>query len=591
MKTFYSNERNVQILIGLLKANHICKIIASPGSTNIPFVLSLQNDGDFEIYSCIDERSAAYMAVGLAAESGEPVVLTCTGATASRNYMSGLTEAFYRRLPVLAVTSTRPLSSIGNHVAQVIDRTAVPNDIVKLSVFAPLVRSSNDEWDCQLKINRALAALRKNGGGPVHINLETESSFDFSVKELTGIRPIGYYTHLDNTLPSIPQGNVSVYIGSHQPFTPAETQAIDDFCACCNAVVFCDHTSNYRGKYRILTSLLGGQDQYQSVACNMDLMIYIGDVTGAYEMGCLMPKAKTVWRVSEDGEMRDPSHSLSQMFHMTEYEFFTRYKASIGHSTENTFYRKCKEEYNRLYAEIPKELPFSNIWMAHEMAPSIPENSVMHYGVLNSLRSWNFFETPSTVNGFCNVGGFGIDGNMSALIGASLYHKERIYFGIVGDLSFFYDMNCLGNRHIGNNVRILVVNNGRGMEFRNYTHPASKFENSIVDSYISAGGHYGNKSPMLVKNYAENLGYEYMTATDKETFKKSMSRFLLPQLTDRPMVFEVFTRQDDENEALRIIRNLDKSADKMMVNMAKKVIVSVAGKETLTKVKNAIRNR
>ncbi|MGI6243915.1 MAG: thiamine pyrophosphate-binding protein, partial [Prevotella sp.] len=180
MNNSYSSERNVQILIGLLKANKIRKIVASPGTTNIPFVMSLQNDGDFEIYSCVDERSAAYMAVGIAAESREPVVLTCTGATASRNYMSGLTEAYYRRLPIIAVTSTRPLSCIGNHVAQVIDRTAVPNDIVKLSVFAPLVRCANDEWDCQLKINRAFAALRKNGGGPVHINLETESSFDFS---------------------------------------------------------------------------------------------------------------------------------------------------------------------------------------------------------------------------------------------------------------------------------------------------------------------------------------------------------------------------------------------------------------------------
>ena len=71
MNNSYSSERNVQILIGLLKANKIRKIVASPGTTNIPFVMSLQNDGDFEIYSCVDERSAAYMAVGIAAESRE----------------------------------------------------------------------------------------------------------------------------------------------------------------------------------------------------------------------------------------------------------------------------------------------------------------------------------------------------------------------------------------------------------------------------------------------------------------------------------------------------------------------------------------
>ena len=161
---FYTSERNVQIVLSLLKANGIRKIIASPGATNFTFVGSVQNDPFFEVYSAVDERSAAYMACGLSAESGEPVVLTCTGATASRNYFSGLTEAFYRRLPILALTSTRPLSYIGNHLAQVIDRTAVPNDIVKISVFAPLVKDSNDEWDCQLKVNRALIALKKDGG-------------------------------------------------------------------------------------------------------------------------------------------------------------------------------------------------------------------------------------------------------------------------------------------------------------------------------------------------------------------------------------------------------------------------------------------
>lgn len=103
MEKYYTSERNAQIVIALLKANNIRKIIVSPGATNITFVASIQQDPYFEIYSSVDERSAAYMACGLAAESGEPVVLSCTGATASRNYLPGLTEAFYRKLPVLAI--------------------------------------------------------------------------------------------------------------------------------------------------------------------------------------------------------------------------------------------------------------------------------------------------------------------------------------------------------------------------------------------------------------------------------------------------------------------------------------------------------
>ena len=106
MKNFYTDEKHIQILLSLLKENNIRKVIASPGTQNISLVMSMQNDPFFEVYSAADERSAAYIACGLSAESGEPVVLSCTGATASRNYIPGLTEAFYRKIPILAITST-----------------------------------------------------------------------------------------------------------------------------------------------------------------------------------------------------------------------------------------------------------------------------------------------------------------------------------------------------------------------------------------------------------------------------------------------------------------------------------------------------
>ena len=107
MEMFYSAEKAVRLLISLLKQHNIKKIVASPGATNITFVASVMHDEWFEVYSCVDERSAAYMAVGMAEESGESIVLTCTGATASRNYLPAITEAYYRKLPILAVTATQ----------------------------------------------------------------------------------------------------------------------------------------------------------------------------------------------------------------------------------------------------------------------------------------------------------------------------------------------------------------------------------------------------------------------------------------------------------------------------------------------------
>ena len=132
---FYTSERSVQILISLLKQHGIKKVVASPGTTNITLVASLQQDDWFNMYSSVDERSAAYIACGMAAESGEPVVLTCTGATASRNYLPGLTEAYYRKLPVLVVTFAPDRNEIGHLLPQMLDRQIVPKDVATLSEY------------------------------------------------------------------------------------------------------------------------------------------------------------------------------------------------------------------------------------------------------------------------------------------------------------------------------------------------------------------------------------------------------------------------------------------------------------------------
>ena len=101
---YYTNERNHQILISLLKAHGIRYVVASPGTTNSVFVGSIQNDDYFKIYSAVDERSASYIANGLILKTGEPVIISCTGATAARNYLSGATEAYYSKLPLLVIT-------------------------------------------------------------------------------------------------------------------------------------------------------------------------------------------------------------------------------------------------------------------------------------------------------------------------------------------------------------------------------------------------------------------------------------------------------------------------------------------------------
>lgn len=548
---YYTAERNVQIVIALLKAHGIKRVIASPGTTNMTFVGSIQNDPWFEIWSSVDERSAAYMACGMAAETGEPVVLSCTGATASRNYMPGLTEAYYRKLPVLAVTSHRGHQQIGHLRDQQIDRRNIPNDIAMESVTVPMVKDGEEERFCVVEASKAILALKQNGGGPAHINLYTSYNWDMSVKEIAPVNPIYRYTAFEE-LPPIPKANrVAVFIGAHQPFTERLTKAVDRFCSTHNAVVFCERMSGYNGKYASVFNIVTQQVLYPTPLRSPELCIQIGEVTTAL----LDIHPQNVWRVSEDGALRDTWGTLRKVYMMPE-EFFFEHYSEDGH--ENTVYlNECNNEVKKFLSLIP-ELPFGNIWVAQHSASRIPSGCAFHLGILGSLRAWSYFDINPDVEIRSNVGGYGIDGGMSAMIGSSLVKPDKLHIGVFGDLAFFYDMNSLGNRHVGNNVRVLLINNGRGTEFRNYTHPCAMVFGEEADPYMAAAGHYGNQSPALVKHYAEDLGYEYMTASTKEEYLSQVDRFFDSAPHDKPILFEVFTQQQDESDALETMVTLIK---------------------------------
>lgn len=574
-QNYYTGEVNVQVVVSLLKAYGISRVIASPGTTNLTFVASLQHDSFFKVYSAPEERSAAYMAVGMAEESGEPVVITCTGATASRNYLPALTEAFYRKLPVLAVTATQPRGIVGQYVPQVIDRSSVPADASVFSVHIPVVKDDADKRFAVLKTNEALHSLRKNGGGPVHINLETSYSKDFSVKELPAYKKVDFYEPSDR-LPDIHAGRVGIFVGSHSAMGSELAEAIDRFCDRYGAVVYCDHTSNYKGRHRFQYPLVMSQDNWRSSVAGLAVMVHIGGVSGAY----CQPSGAQLWRVNPDGKIRSVYGLPDAVFQMRELDFFNRY-ASVAAEPRPSFISECQDEYAAVAALIPESLPFSNIWVARRLSPMVPENAVMHFGILNSLRSWNFFELPLSVNTYCNVGGFGIDGPLSTAIGGALAQPDRLHFVVVGDLAFFYDMNSLGNRHLPPNLRILLVNNGRGTEFTNYNHPAYAF-GADADAYMAAAGHYGHQSPLLVKHYAEDLGLRYLSASTKEDVERQAAEFMNPRPVERPMLFEVFTDSALENEALQTMRSLRVGGASLLENKARQIL-GRKGIETLKK--------
>lgn len=578
MNKFYSDEESVQILVALLKSHGIRKAILSPGSANSPFVASLQHDKYFETYSCVDERSAAYMACGLAEESGEPVIISCTGATASRNYFPGVTEAYYRKLPVLAITSTQTIARVGHHIAQVVDRSTQPNDSYVLSRTLPIVNDALDRLECEVKVNEAILALRKAGGGPVHLNLQTSSLGTFKTQQLPTVRKISLVEKSD-LVPEIEGNKVAVFVGSRRRWSTDEVSSVERFCEKNNGAVLCDHTSGYSGRFKIVASLLGGQEFCDFHELKPDLVIHIGEITGDYYGTRVL--SGNVWRVSEDGVVRDTFGRLTTVFRMTEREFFDKY--SYGSGTENTYYDQLKKAYDGFYRKMP-EFPFSNIWLASQCAHDMPAGSVINFGILSCLRSWNFFLLPESVNSTSNVGGFGIDGCLSATIGASLAAPDKPCFAIIGDLAFFYDLNALGNRHVGSNLRVLLVNNGMGVEFRTYKHHTAHF-GDMADEFIAAAGHFGNKSPTLVRHFAESLGFQYFSASNKEEFLEVRHALLDPNPHERPMLVEVFTNVEDEHKALELARNLDVDKNVRFASSFKSMVKSNMSPKAVSAIK------
>ena len=557
MKKIYSKEENIQILISLLKEHNIKKVIINPGTTNISFVATVQSDDFFEIYSCVDERSAAYMACGLAEESGEPVVLTCTGATASRNYMPGLTEAYYNKLPVIAITATQHLGRVGQNVPQVLDRSIQLKDIVKKSIQLQSVYTEEDRWACNLNVNDVLLECRRNGGGPVHINMVTTYSNEFVEGEVPKQKIINRYKTGD-ALPKIDNkyNKVAIFIGNHLKFTEILTKEIEQFCEKYNAVVLCDHTSNYNGKYKILGNLVCNQSDNKSDVKNIDLLIDIGNISGSY----MFFNANEVWRVNPDGEIRDTYKRIKNVFAMYEEQFFSEYN-KLSNNVNTEYYENFNNEDNRLRNKMDKiDLPFSNIWIAKNTINKLQNNSIVHLAILNTLRSWNYFKTDKNIKFYSNTGGFGIDGIMSTAIGTSLCTDKLVYC-FIGDLAFFYDLNSIGNKNVKSNLRILLINNGCGTEFHNYNHRAVAVSNSndLSLEYFAADGHFGNKSTKLVKHYAEDLGFDYISASNKDEFSKNIDLFTKED-NDKPIIFEVFTNPEDESNALKLINNIELTA-------------------------------
>lgn len=534
----YTIQENVRIVIALLKQYGVRHIVVNPGGTNIPISHAVQDDDFFKCYSIPDERSAMYFAIGLHLQTGEIIATTCTSAQATRNYVPGLTEAFYKHTPILAITTSKLERFEYQDYMQAPVQCSLPTDAVKKSFDLPPITDENTRMQVIHSAKEAILEVTHRTPGPVQLNIRINDSVQSQF--------------VDSSLPIIPQlkrymawdswndfeltnKRILIVVGEHRPFNDIELSAIESFCETHNAAVYVNHLSNYAGKYRVQANLLAAVGGFSDL--RPDILITIGGQTGDYSIFyALQSKGIEHWRVAIDGDYVDTYNSLTKIFECPDYFFFSRLKGVVpsGH----TYYNSLENQNERLNYLV--DVPFSNLYVAQSLYKLIPANSIMNFAILNSLRCWNYFPIDKRIQCYANVSAFGIDGCNSMLFGESM-NTDQLCFIVTGDLAFFYDMNALGIRHIKNNVRIILINNNGGAEFKIMTK--SWKENIATDKFISANGHNGN-----ARGWAENCGYRYLMASTKEEFTEIHS--LLIQPSEKPILCELFTTQENDAEAI-----------------------------------------
>lgn len=545
---------NNKILIAFLKKHGIKKVVLSSGSRNIPFISAVEVDPDFECFSVIDERNAAFFGLGLAQESKELVAIACTSGTAVSNYISGVSEAFYSNVPLVVITFDRSPYVLNQLETQKIDQMSIFDSITKKNINLPVIKDEDDVWYCQRILNEAFIALTQNGTGPIHINVPLIGDANDMMEDglhkygIDDIKFIDYHDcrfGLTDVCVDFNNKKILFVLGQDIVMSDEEKDILREFIDKYKIPVLTDSLSNFKSRYNINASRV-----IKGLNSNT-IRKYLPDVVITYGLN-FQERIKDVlkgnarafehWSVCEDGIIRDCFKSQTKVIHSKITDFCKCIMNTVD-PFDVGFFDVWKAL--DLKGTLP-EIPYSNFAVIKSFLENIPNNSLLHLSILNATRLAQFFEIDESVRVYSNVNTFGIDGNLPTFLGQA-YCTDNLSFIIVGDLSFFYAMNALQIRHIKNNVRVLVVNNFGGGEF--YISPGAS-QNKTIDLHIGA------RHSINAEGWAKSAGFDYLSVHDESELQDKMAAFIIEN--DRPMVLETFTDTVTDGQiTLNVYRKLE----------------------------------
>ena len=545
----YTDKKNILQLIALLEAHHVTKVVLCPGSRNIPLVHTFSNHAAFTCYSITDERSAGFFAIGLALNGGAPVAVCCTSGTALLNLHPAVAEAFYQQVPLIVISADRPAAWIGQMDGQTLSQPGVFGGLVKKSVNLPEIYTPEDEWYCNRLVNEAILETCHHGKGPVHINVPvSEPLFQFTEEALPEVRVITRYqglnvydrdyTDLIDRLNKYTKrmavvGQMNLIYLFDKKFTKALSRQF---------VWLSEYLSNQTIPgipIENFDAALSAMDEEKMEQMVPELLITYGGHVVSKRLKKFLRNhpPKEHWHVSADGEVVDLFGSLSVVIEMDPFEFLERIATLL--ENKNTQYPVLWENYCK--AITRPEFPYSEMLAVEMLMKALPENSALHLANSSAVRYAQLFPLKEGIEVCCNRGTSGIEGSLSTAIGYAAA-SDKLNFMLIGDLSFFYDMNALWNVYVGSNVRILLLNNGGGEIF--HTLPGLDMSGTS-HRYITA------VHKTSAEGWAKERGLLYLKAEDENQLKEGIERLTECEFGTQPVLLEVFTNKNKDARILK----------------------------------------
>ncbi len=541
----YSDKKNVLQLVALLRAHGIRRAVLCPGSRNVPLVQAFATCEDFECFSVTDERSAGFFAVGLALHVQAPVVVCCTSGSALLNLHPAVCEAFYRRVPLVVVSADRPAAWIGQMDGQTLPQPGVFGGLVRKAVNLPEVRTGEDEWYANRLVNEALLEVDHHGYGPVHINVPlSEPLFQFTAEALPSVRRMVRRDMSDEgrTLSfflkeEFPKYRrvlvVSGQMSSDEAAGVAACLSGSRVAWLAEVLGNCPSASD---AVRGFDALLYAAREEDLQALRPDLVITVGGHVVSKRLKQFLRRTPSLvhWHVSPDGLPADLFCALTTVVEASPADFFRlffRPEALPSGAYAQLWHESCA----RLASP---ETGYSEMYAVRRVLEALPPHAVLH--LANSSVVAELCRLPEGVEVQCNRGVNGIEGSVSAAVGYAAV-SDRMNFLLVGDLSFFYDMNALWNGHIRSNLRIVVLNNGGGAIF----HALPGLDMAGDTRHFVTASHGASAA-----GWAESQGFTYLQAADTVSLLAAFDD-LLDETATAPVLLEVFTDAEADAEELR----------------------------------------